>query len=383
MAYGDALAADVRVEGPVPVMSSGGITGCHNVPNTLAPCIVVGRKGSYGSIHWSDVPAFVIDTAYVIDRRFTSCDLRWLYYALRSVDLRGMSQDVGVPGLSREAAYGVALPRVPPPDEQRRIADFLDDQVARLDRAIQLRGRTRVMLGQRTSSLTADSISGRTLGDVLNHPVIGQVNANWPVLALKRVVPRIGVGVVVNPSSYFAEGGVPFIHGGNVRDGWFELNGVRRIAAIDSAALHRSRLDQGDVVVVRAGYPGRAAVVTQKLAGANCASVLLLKRGSKVLPEWLERFFNGPQGRAQVALAQYGAAQEQINVGDVVDFLLPVPPMAMQQMIMSTLSNEISSIQRTAGFIDRQVALLRERRAALITAAVTGQFDVTAARAAA
>ena len=152
MAYGSALAAEVRVEGPVPVMSSGGATGHHNVANTLSPVIVIGRKGSQGSVHWSDDPAFVIDTAYFIDRRLTTADLRWLYYALLSVDLKGVSQDVGVPGLSREAAYGLHLTSVPNLTDQRRIADFLDDQVNLLDRAVQNRGAQIDLLAERRSS---------------------------------------------------------------------------------------------------------------------------------------------------------------------------------------------------------------------------------------
>lgn len=123
MSYGDALAADEREEGAVPVMSSGGITGTHDQPNTLAPAIVVGRKGSHGSVWWSEIPAFVIDTAYSIDRSNTTAHLRWLYYVLQSLGLGQLSNDVGVPGLSREAAYE-ALVTVVPIDEQRRIADF-------------------------------------------------------------------------------------------------------------------------------------------------------------------------------------------------------------------------------------------------------------------
>ena len=83
MHYGDALAADVRVDGDVPVYGSNGIVGTHNASNTDAPAIIVGRKGSYGKLNFSESAAFCIDTAYHIGASdCDGCSLRFIYYAL-------------------------------------------------------------------------------------------------------------------------------------------------------------------------------------------------------------------------------------------------------------------------------------------------------------
>ncbi len=108
--YGDALAAEVRDEtGEDPVFGSNGVVGVHAEANTLGPVIIIGRKGSFGKITYSDVPGFCIDTAYFVDERCTSSELRWLYYALQPLALDKLSQDTGVPGLSRELAYASRL----------------------------------------------------------------------------------------------------------------------------------------------------------------------------------------------------------------------------------------------------------------------------------
>src|ERR1700722_11157048 len=80
--YGDSLPDERRTEGSVPVYGSNGQFATHDEANTLAPVIIIGRKGSYGKLNWSDTPVFAVDTTYFVDRRHTSCNLRWMFYAL-------------------------------------------------------------------------------------------------------------------------------------------------------------------------------------------------------------------------------------------------------------------------------------------------------------
>jgi type I restriction enzyme S subunit len=206
------------------------------------------------------------------------------------------------------------------------------------------------------------------------------VAADWPVTAVKHVVRKVGVGLVINPSTYVTDAGVPFLLGRNVRDGFFDFTNLNRMSEADSRRLVASRLHAGDVVVVRAGYPGRAAVVTPELEGANCASILILREPRSVLPEFLAAFFNSPQGRAQVKLAQYGAAQEQINVGDVVNFQIPVPPIQEQVRAIQRLDAASSVHRALADELQALSAATRERRRSVISAAVSGVLEVKTLR---
>ena len=131
-AYGDSLPSDARQPGEVLVFGSNGAVGHHDEHNTLAPVIVIGRKGSHGQVNFYDGAAFAIDTTYFVDERYTAADLRWLYFALPCTELADESLDSAVPGLSREHAYGKYL-SVPPPAEQQAIAAFLDRETERID----------------------------------------------------------------------------------------------------------------------------------------------------------------------------------------------------------------------------------------------------------
>lgn len=98
--YGKALKAENRVPGDFPVYGSSGVVGTHNKALVKGPGIIVGRKGNVGSIHWSHLDFFPIDTVYFINAEESSY---FIYYALLTVAF--ISTDVAVPGLNRDFAY--------------------------------------------------------------------------------------------------------------------------------------------------------------------------------------------------------------------------------------------------------------------------------------
>ncbi len=112
LAYGKALKATDRVVGEVPVYGSGGITGLHNIALVESPTVVVGRKGTVGSLYWEDRPCFPIDTVFYVQARVP---LTFCYYQLRLLGLGGMNTDGAVPGLNRNNVYRLAVVIPPPP----------------------------------------------------------------------------------------------------------------------------------------------------------------------------------------------------------------------------------------------------------------------------
>jgi type I restriction enzyme, S subunit len=112
LAYGKALKATDRVAGDVPVYGSGGVTGLHNCALVEFPTVVVGRKGTVGSLYWEDRPCFPIDTVFYVRARVP---LTFCFYQLRVLGLEGMNTDGAVPGLNRNNVYRLAVVIPPPP----------------------------------------------------------------------------------------------------------------------------------------------------------------------------------------------------------------------------------------------------------------------------
>ena len=113
LVYGKALKSTDRQEGTVPVYGSGGITGYHNTPLVPHGSIIVGRKGTVGSLYWEDEPFFPIDTTYYV--RPLAATLAFCYYTMQTLGLEKMNTDAVVPGLNRENVYRLELV-LPDPD---------------------------------------------------------------------------------------------------------------------------------------------------------------------------------------------------------------------------------------------------------------------------
>jgi type I restriction enzyme S subunit len=369
--YGAALASVVREDGEYPVLGSGGRSGFHSAANAAGPAIIIGGKGSFGAIHWEGGDCFVIDTAYFVSPLSSATDLRWLYYALHAVDLKGASQDVGVPGLSRESAYEVQLP-IYGTDEQRRIADFLDVETTLINGLTEQRLRQRGLLEEVTQSATDHAIA--------------HLNSDCPKPRLGYCA-RVQTGVTVDGGRQQIEGWVtrPYLRVANVQVGYLDLNEVAEMSVSRTTAA-ASSLRSGDVLMTEGGdldKLGRGTVWHDEIADClHQNHVFAVRPDTDVLvPEYLAlltrasfaRQYFESTGNKTTNLASTSSSK-------IRDFRIPVPDVSTQRSIVKQIDARAVEVEQLDSVIGRQLSLLAERRQALITAAVTGQIDVTTAR---
>ena len=100
LAYGKALKAEQRMDGPYPVYGSSGVVGLHNEALVKGPGVIVGRKGNVGSVFWSDDDFYPIDTVFFVR---SELPLHYVFYNLKHQKF--LNNDAAVPGLNRNAAY--------------------------------------------------------------------------------------------------------------------------------------------------------------------------------------------------------------------------------------------------------------------------------------
>jgi type I restriction enzyme S subunit len=113
--YGKALPERERVSGKIPVYSSAGVTGWHNQYLVNSRGIVIGRKGTIGTIYWVPEPFYCIDTAYYITPEDSKYDLTFIYFLLKTMSLQDLNEDSAVPGLNRNTIYSQEF--LQPPDD--------------------------------------------------------------------------------------------------------------------------------------------------------------------------------------------------------------------------------------------------------------------------
>ncbi|MCM2297122.1 restriction endonuclease subunit S [Rhodoferax sp.] len=291
-----------------------------------------------------------------------------------------IARSTGVSYPAINASELVAIPvAVPPLSEQIQIAAFLDRETAKIDELVAEQRRLMELLKEKRQAVISHAVTRGLNPDAPLKPSgiewLGDVPEHWEVTRLKHISPAITVGIVVNPSSFVTDEGLPFIYGGDIREGVIDWVNARCIDTESSDKHVKTQLHAGDLLTVRVGAPGITAVVPNECEGGNCASVMHIRQGP-FNSNWLCYTMNTRVVRFQVEVVQYGAAQEQFNISHAVNFWMPTPPRSEQDEIAAFLDSETAKLDTLTTEAQRTIDLLQERRTALISAAVTGQIDV-------
>ncbi|WHO37622.1 restriction endonuclease subunit S [Sphingobium sp. AP49] len=129
--YGKAMTAYTDQPNVARVYGTNGPIGWHDTALQPGPGVIVGRKGAYRGVHYADHPFWVIDTAYYLNP-LVPMDLRWAYYWLLDYDVNNIDDGSPIPSTTREA-FGFTPLKLPPLNEQERIADLLASLDAKID----------------------------------------------------------------------------------------------------------------------------------------------------------------------------------------------------------------------------------------------------------
>jgi type I restriction enzyme S subunit len=145
--------------------------------------------------------------------------------------------------------------------------------------------------------------------------------------------------------------GVPFLRSQNVKMGRLDLANLKYISPEFHQRLRKSRLNAGDIVIVRTGEPGAAALIPKNSGELNCSDVVIVRPGSDVDARYLCYAINAT-AHQYVAAHLVGAVQQHFNVASARNLHLSIPPISMQQSIaavLGTLDEKIVGNDRIAG----------------------------------
>ena len=131
--YGKPVDDKDSLDGPVPVFGTNGQIGTsHLAPLCGHPSVILGRKGAYRGVHYSEEPFSVIDTAFYIEPISDVFDIKWLYYKLLTYDINSMDSGSAIPSTDRYQIYSLPI-EVPPISIQKQIVRVLDSLNDKID----------------------------------------------------------------------------------------------------------------------------------------------------------------------------------------------------------------------------------------------------------
>ena len=270
----------------------------------------------------------------------------------------------------------------PPIPEQRAIAAFLDGETAKIDSLVAKKQQLIELLQEKRTSLISRVV---TKGLDPNVPVkdsgvewLGEIPAHWGAKRLWHLTPsnrRIMYGIVL-PGPHVKDG-IPIVKGGDVSPERLRLDGLSRTSREIESRYSRSRLHPGDLVYAIRGGIGDVAMVPDELEGANLtqdAARIAYREDSYGL--WLLYLLKARAVFAQLDAGALGATIRGINIRDLKRTVIPVPPRTEQQAIADFVDRESVKNDALISKVREVIKRLKELRAALISAAVTGRIDV-------
>ncbi len=365
--YGVSLPDRKRVPGDIPVIGSAGVVDYHNRATNDGPGIVIGRKGSIGSVTWVAENFVPIDTTYFAVPIDGEVNLRWAYHFLSREDLSKLNRATGIPGLNRDDVY--SLQRfLPPLPEQRAIAAVLDS----IDNVIAGAEAVIAATGQLRDSLLHDLLTHGLPGqhtEFRDVPGLGAIPADWEVVRLGDVATvRNGTTPSRKNLQFWGTEGIPFVKTGQVNDVY--------ISHPEEFITHEAIENAGPVIVPEGSVliamigQGKTRGMIAKLGfraaiNQNFAAVYEPKVGFA-----LDYFFAwGNQNYPLIRALGQGSNQDALNCNVIQGMKFPLPPPPEQLAIAAALDGVDAAVDVARG----ELAGLRLLKESTADTLLTGQ----------
>ncbi|MGI5267769.1 hypothetical protein ACQEUU_01305 [Nonomuraea sp. CA-218870] len=321
----------------------------------------------------------IVSPDYAVLQVAPEVDARWLNHFLTSEATVATMSSL-VRGIGGTEAGNVRTPRLNINDllsmtapfgsvaQQRAIADYLDRETARIDTLIEEQQRLIEMLRERRLAVVEEAVSiVATRGARLKH-IIRSVRQGWSPQCYSWPADGVETWAVLKAGA---------ANGGRFRPMENKELPEDEVPRTDIVVT------QGDLIVSRANtreLVGSAAVVEgdfPRLMLCDKLYAFSLDK-SRADSRFVAAVLGSRRWRDLIELEATGASHSMLNISqsDIVNLPMPLPPVDEQRRVVAHLDGETAKIDQLIAETGRFIELARERRSALITAAVTGQIDV-------
>ena len=370
--YGETIASDEQGGGAFKVFGSNGPYASCARSNTSAPVIIVGRKGSYGKVNWSDEPCFASDTTFFIDKTTsTNNHLRWLFYLLQTLGLDEGTGEAAIPGLNRENAYTKEI-LLPSLEHQIVIADFLDSETAHIDLLLAAKENLLNLLAEKRSALITTAVTRGIIPKVRlkdsGIPWLGEVPEHWEVERSKWLFKERDIR-----SEFGDEEMLTVSH----------LTGVttraeKNVNMFMAESQEGSKICEVGDLVINTLWAWMGAMGVSPQHGIVSPAYNVYEPCNRLDTAYLDYLVRIPVFAQEAIRYSKGVWSSRLRLypEGLYEIWFPVPPVQEQRVIVEHLRTRISQLDALKEVTERTIALLRERRTALIASAVTGKLEI-------
>lgn len=278
--------------------------------------------------------------------------------------------------------YSLALVPIPPMKEQLQICTALDRETTRIDALVAKKTRFIELLREKRQALITHAVT-KGLDPNVNMKDsgvewLGAVPEHWLVRPLKGVVATpITDGPHETPN--FLDGGIPFVSAEAVSGGFLNFEKIRGFISLEDHERYSKKYKpkRFDIYMIKSGATTGVTAIVDTDRDFNIWSPLAVIRCSTDMSPYFVLFFMRSRSfQEAVAINWSFGTQQNIGMGVIGNLQITVPPLIEQQKIALHIKNVNNRFDALIEKTERSIELLKERRSALITAAVTGQIDL-------
>jgi type I restriction enzyme S subunit len=349
----------------------------------ITPCFENGKGAVMVDLHGGI--GFGTTELIVVRPAPRKLDGKYLHWVFTSSGFRksGEAEMFGAGGQKRVSEdfvrnFAHCWPQV---SEQQRIAAFLDRETAKIDTLIQKQERLIELLAEKRQAVITHAV---TKGIATTAPMkdsgfgcLGEVPKHWAVSCLKHVWT---VTDCKHLTAEFVDEGIPLASIREAQCWTVDLTSARKTTARVYGQLVEGgrRPRPGDIIFTRNATVGQTAKVTDAhpLFAMGQDVCLLRKRCEHDSTDYLLYVMRSAVIQRQLADVTIGATFMRVNVDDICSLIVPTPPTAEQHVISQFLAAQTNKLDSLIARSNQSIELMKERRSALISAAVTGKIDV-------
>lgn len=323
----------------------------------------------------------VVSTGYMILQSVEGYDKNYLRWLLQQFDVAHMKTlGAGVRQTISYADIGNSFIFEPPLYEQTKIAAFLDYETGKIDALIAKQERLIELLEEKRQAVISHAV---TKGLNPNAPLrpsgidwLGNVPEHWTCIQLGKLCRKVADGPHFSPN--YVDEGVPFLSARNIKVDKWSLSDVKYISEKDCSEFDQRIVPElGDVLYTKGGTTGVARVVDFAERFQVWVHIAVLKINSDIVDSYYLAFaLNSAGCYEQSQLHTRGATNNDLGLTRMIKIILAMPDLAEQKVIVDHLNRQTAHFDQLISKAQSAIALLKERRTALISAAVTGKIDL-------
>lgn len=348
-----------------------------------AGSIVLTKRAPIGQLALLSLDACSNQGCFLLSPR-EGVEPRYFYYVLASNVplLQALGRGSTFMELSTDDLKALRVPLLEY-GRQVAIANFLDEATAKIDGLLRSKHSLLELLAEKRKAIVASAVArglapNAKLRDA-GAPWLGRIPAHWNLARLKFVA-RVQTGIALG-KNYGGQATIelPYLRVANVQDGFIDISDVKTMFVPEREAASAT-LRRGDVLMNEGGDAdklGRGAIWSGAIEPCLHQNHVFALRPTLVSSEWLATWTASEFAKAYFETrAKQSTNLASISATNLLELPIAVPPMSEQKAIVEHISGETARLDKVRVATERTIALLRERRSALMAAAVTGQFVV-------